>query len=172
MVRNLETGEDRMLFESRKADDPREQPFLLTDLTLSPDGQWLAFKYRKPDHGYLMVMSAQGGEARELFHESSRESINEARGIAWTADSLYLLFAMRTSPSDPFQLWRISNEGGKPQSLGLTRPALGNLSLHPDGRHIAFAAGQPVIREIWVMENFLPKENPKAQSRPVVSRKH
>ena len=30
------------------------------------------------------------------------------------------------------------------------------LSVHPDGRRIAFTAGTPVRSEVWVMENFLP----------------
>jgi hypothetical protein len=32
---------------------------------------------------------------------------------------------------------------------------LRDLCVHPDGRRVAFTAGEPEI-EIWVMENFLP----------------
>jgi hypothetical protein len=38
-----------------------------------------------------------------------------------------------------------------------------HLSVHPDGERITFAAlsGHTMLPEIWVMENFLPKENPE-----------
>jgi hypothetical protein len=32
------------------------------------------------------------------------------------------------------------------------------LSVHPDGRQIAFTAGKPLLGDpIWVLENFLPE---------------
>jgi hypothetical protein len=37
-----------------------------------------------------------------------------------------------------------------------------DLCLHPDGRHIAFTAGQDTS-EVWAMENFLPP--PKAAGK-------
>jgi len=35
-----------------------------------------------------------------------------------------------------------------------------SLTAHPDGRRIAFSSGGSVKKtvEVWVMENFLPKE--------------
>jgi hypothetical protein len=33
-----------------------------------------------------------------------------------------------------------------------------NLSIHPDGRHIAFSVTEESNAEIWEMQNFLPKE--------------
>jgi Tol biopolymer transport system component len=166
MVRNLETGEDRTLFEARSVDDANRQAFLLSSLALSRDGQWLAFRYQKSDDdASLMVMPAHGGEAREIFQASTSETINTARSIAWTPDARYLLFAMKTRRTDPYQLWRVPIGGGKPENLGLTRTELSNLSMNPDGRRIAFAAAQTVNREVWVMENFLPAAKLKNVSR-------
>ena len=55
-------------------------------------------------------------------------------------------------------MWFIPAEGGEPQSLGLTIDASPRvLSLHPDGRRMAFSVRQPNA-EVWVMENFLPVE--------------
>ena len=54
-------------------------------------------------------------------------------------------------------LWMISGEGGVLRNLGLAmngRPF--GLSVHPDGRRIAFTAGTPRRPEVWVLENFLP----------------
>jgi hypothetical protein len=38
-----------------------------------------------------------------------------------------------------------------------------HMSVHPDGERITFASlsGQTTPHDIWVMENFLPKENLK-----------
>jgi hypothetical protein len=35
---------------------------------------------------------------------------------------------------------------------------MGDLSVHPDGRRIAFTAGQD-SNEVWALENFLPRES-------------
>ena len=54
-------------------------------------------------------------------------------------------------------LWRISAEEGEPQvlALDLKGDQLNSLRFHPDGRRIAFIAGDHK-EEVWVMENFLP----------------
>jgi Tol biopolymer transport system component len=171
MVHNVIGGEDRTLFEARKVDSPQLQTFLLTSLALSANGQWLAFKYRTTSGGSLMVIPAVGGQARQLFHESSAEGIFDNRGIAWTPDGRYIVFSKRPNRRSPYELWRIPAGGGQPQKLGLALPELGNLSLNSDGRRLAFSAAQPFTREVWVIENFLPKQNPKASSHPVISRK-
>ena len=58
------------------------------------------------------------------------------------------------------ELMRISAEGGEPEKLGISMYGISYVSINPDGRKIAFSAkGQtPKSPEVWVMENFLPKE--------------
>ena len=55
----------------------------------------------------------------------------------------------------------ISLEGGEPQKVGLEMNLLGQrgVSMHPDGRRLAFHAvlGLGPRFEVWVMENFLPE---------------
>ena len=70
--------------------------------------------------------------------------------------------------SDEYDLWRVSGEGGNPQKLGLRMTDLAGLVMHPDGQQIMLVAGTRQ-EEVWVMENFLPKQNGKEQSRPVAS---
>ncbi|MCX6376441.1 MAG: hypothetical protein NTU88_10495, partial [Armatimonadetes bacterium] len=53
------------------------------------------------------------------------------------------------------ELWSVSVQGGEPRKLDLTAENMRDLSVHPDGRQIAFTAGQ-TKSEVWVMENFLP----------------
>jgi hypothetical protein len=56
-----------------------------------------------------------------------------------------------------FSLWRIPAEGGKARKIGLDMN-ISSLSLHPDGRHIAFSTLTLAPAEVWVMENFLPEK--------------
>lgn len=140
-IRNLDTGEDKELFR------PEERTFV-NNLALSPDGRSLAFGLSRPSGiigKVLMVMPLDGGQPRELLRVSEQFA-----SVNWTPDGKYLVFA------GGGQLWRIPAEGGEPQALGL-KPHKGSttLSVHPDGRRIAFTAGDP-SKEVWVMENFWP----------------
>jgi Tol biopolymer transport system component len=77
--------------------------------------------------------------------------------LAWTPDGRSVLFARKiNSGSLKTELWLVPIQGGEPRKLELTAENMRDLSVHPDGRHIAFTAGKPKS-EIWVMENFLPK---------------
>jgi hypothetical protein len=40
--------------------------------------------------------------------------------------------------------------------MSIAMEGLTSLRVHPDGRRIAFSAGQRDKAEVWVMENFLP----------------
>jgi len=135
-------------------------------LALSPDGQQLAFATTDQSltsfFERLKVMPAAGGEPRELLRLQPPERFNS---IAWTADGREILF-VKGSPSvqeHTFELWRVSAEGGEPQKLELAMDNL-QVRVHPDGRRIAFSAGK-WIREIWVMENFLPEGKAQKKSK-------
>ncbi len=93
------------------------------------------------------------------------DSIPYRRGLAWTPDGHHLLFGKPRQTDSPqeqtIELWRIPAEGGEPQRLGLAMENLRDVTVHPDGRRIAFSAGKEGA-EVWVLENFLPK--PKGQA--------
>jgi Tol biopolymer transport system component len=138
-VRNLETGREKELYRTRSID---------RSLALSPDGQQLAFSAQ--DGGtqswVLKALPVAGGEPRELLRIKDPERITT---IAWMPDGRHLLFGKGD------EMWRIPVAGGEPQRLGLAMDRLRGLSVHPDGRRIAFTSGAPEI-EVWVMENLLP----------------
>jgi Tol biopolymer transport system component len=101
-------------------------------------------------------LPAAGGAARELLRAQEAESIPT---IAWTPDGRHILYGKRghnTRQREITELWRISTDGGEPQKLDLatSNPMLA-LRVHPDGRQIAFIAGE-MKSEIWALENFLP----------------
>lgn len=76
-------------------------------------------------------------------------------GTAWTPDGRYVLFTKAKAKSPDMTLWSVPAQGGAPKKINLTMPLLRDLRIHPDGKRIAFTAGQNQ-QEVWMMENFLP----------------
>jgi Tol biopolymer transport system component len=120
-----------------------------TGMTLSPDGQWLAY-LTQPAGGVrsLVVRPVTGGEAHVLSDMRSRVYPR----FTWTPDSRYVIF------HDAEGLQRVSREGGAPSSLGI--PDAGFVtekSMNADGRRLAYAVSRDRT-ELWVWENVVPKE--------------
>jgi len=149
-VKNLETGTEKLLYESNER----------FDISLSPDGQWLALLFISNEKQSLNVIPSAGGESRELcrFEKGDGFTFGRNCSMTWTDDGKYIFYTMRSSKSDDkqWELCRIPTEGGEPQKLGLKMEDFVNLSVHPDGRHIAFSCRRMLSSEVWVMENFLP----------------
>jgi Tol biopolymer transport system component len=109
------------------------------------------------DEWSLQIASSSGGDTRETVR-LPKEEIAGGRGLTWTPDGRYLLFLGNPDEAKGLcELWRIPVEGGEPQDLGLTMKLHTVLSIHPDGRRIAFTGPGPRSgAEVWAVENFLP----------------
>jgi len=139
---DLESGSERLLGHRG---GPGLDPW-----ALSPDGEYVAFATEDGTLHRLMVVPTAGGEPRELHRYEAETSW--VQSIAWSRDGKHLLYSVRGDP----RLWRIGVDGGPPERTGLSgdgTPA--HLSVHPDGRRIAFDLGSGGA-EVWVMESFLP----------------
>ncbi|MBZ5668781.1 MAG: tetratricopeptide repeat protein [Acidobacteriia bacterium] len=150
LSRDLTTGEEKQLY----AGDPESGSL---SISLSPDGRWLAF-INMDKKKILQVMPVSGGEPKELLRFEENRSF--FGWIEWTADGKYILFP-RVNPAKDnpgFALWRIAADGGEPQELNLVMPNFENLSVHPDGEHLALSSPGFTLKSpaVWVMENFLP----------------
>jgi Tol biopolymer transport system component len=150
LSRDLTTGEEKELYAG-SAEDGRLY------VALSPDGERLAV-INLDKKKTLRLIPARGGEPRDLLtYEESRSSF---ACLEWTADSKYIIFPrLQPAKDDPrLSLWRISADGGKPQELGLVMANFENMSVHPDGVHLAFSSLGSTMKSpsVWVMENFLP----------------
>jgi Tol biopolymer transport system component len=102
------------------------------------------------------VISTDGGPSEKLF-ETPGPDVLDVGG--WTHDGRQILF-VRTAPADAErgrqgELWAVSVDGGAPRRLGISRPALRDVRVSPDGSRIAFTTGFP-DEGLWIFENFLP----------------
>ena len=170
VVRDLETGRERELYRGALPTALGEYVGA-SNLAVSPNGQRLAFVWSDFDEqgrtstALKVISTATGGEPRELLRVHPPEVIFQP---AWMPDGGHVLFGRgrrpwptpgRSGQEPRFELWRISAEGGEPQHLGLAMKGLllYGLSVHPDGRRIAFTAGRSLGSQTWVMENILPE---------------
>ena len=150
-VRNLETGQYQEIYSGPVG------PFI----AVSRDGRWVAFSALdintaagpgKPS-ATLKIMAVPGGEARDLLRLQYPKAFGS---MAWTPAGRRLLF-VRTDQEDrkTVEIWTIPTEGGEPQGTGLTLSPMSQISVHPDGRRVAYNVMKSKW-ETWAIESFLP----------------
>jgi Tol biopolymer transport system component len=142
------------------------------DFDVSPDGESIVFLNRDMGTRSLRIIPAEGGEPRELYSFQTEGTF--VITPAWSRNGKFIYFPQPAESvdntekksagvPDNWDLWRISVEDGEAQKLDVKMATIRHTSVHPDGRFIAFSSsGRSVLYpEIWVMENFLPKEDSK-----------
>jgi Tol biopolymer transport system component len=137
--------------------------------------EWVGLHFMAPHTAGVAYMAGRkgvNGESRTLMYWGGGGDPREVLRVpgndrfilvGWLPDGLTLLVARwENRPNrlphepDPSTLWRVPISGGNPVSTGLTMDGLRDVSIHPDGRHIAFNAGWK-RGEQWVMEHLLPQ---------------
>jgi len=144
-VLDLRSGRERELYRGP-----------VRHLALSPDGEWLAFWEHDAADGasVIKLIPSVGGSPRELFRAVPPATIPILAGLAWTSDCGRLLVPRRLAGSrTENELWQIRVADGAARSLGLAMDGLGEYGadVAPDGKHIAFTAGDSSV-EVWVLE--------------------
>ncbi len=150
-IHNFETGQDE-----RIPGAPSSAQFF----DISPDGKWLGLLNREAQR-VIRIMPASGGEPREIYR--FEQGGNYVITPAWSADGRYIYFTKLQKPQGQGNIWdlyRVSAETGEAQKIDLSMAQLRQFSVHPEGRHIAFSSmgANPEQSQVWVMENFLPKD--------------
>jgi Tol biopolymer transport system component len=130
--RNLDTGEESEVVKTGHY-----------FFDVSPDGREVVFQV----DGAVKTVSLSGGETRELFRGSA-----EHYDLRWTRDGRYIIARAGS------EFWRVPAQGGTPLKLDLYVPKMKDFTLHPDNRRFAFSVEEGYKEELWVLENFLPKE--------------
>ncbi|NOR12393.1 MAG: hypothetical protein GQ545_03985, partial [Candidatus Aminicenantes bacterium] len=163
LAKNLETGEEKSLYREDK--DKR------FSISLSRDGGWLAILNNKPQKRELRILPLSGGESRVLYTFVQRTG--HYLSHIWSIDGRFILLPkfqpkgkidFNNREEFKWSLWSIPVEGGEPQEIELGVWLIFNLTMHPDGKHIAFASwGFPDFSkagptEVWMMENILPSD--------------
>jgi len=107
-----------------------------------------------------MVLPVESGEPREVVKITD----GACMALASAPDSPEIIYGQSVYALSGSQrieqgseLWKVSVEGGEPQKLWKMADQIVGVRVHPDGQRLAFTS-QTSWAEIWVMENFLPKE--------------
>jgi tricorn protease len=110
----------------------------------SPDGKWLAFTGQYDGNFNVYVMSADGGQPRQLtYYQGAAAPLNDRMGIHnevinWTPDSKRIVFLSRRDASNGWtkRAFEVSIDGGLPEPLPMDQGGL--TSFNSDGTKIAY----------------------------------
>ena len=147
IVHELDSGSEREL-------PTGEESAGFVDSALSPDGRQVAFRAGLT----LGIVMVTGGMPHEIFRSDAPGG--RLNLVAWSPDSRHIIFETRQRiglRDVNRELWRIAADGGERRKMSSEEIQAAKIRFHPDGRQIAFSAGQGGAMEIWALENFLPK---------------
>lgn len=109
----------------------------------SPDGKWIAFTGQYDGNFNVYVISAEGGESKQLTFLPDVATVSERMGpnhevITWFPDRKRILFLSRRDTFNTWfgRLYSVSIEGGLPEPLPIDKGGLTSFS--PDGTKIAY----------------------------------
>lgn len=157
---DTKTGEETELFRTKPGQS-------MNLLKLSHDEKWIGFKLNSYDEQFITrytkicIVPVGGGEVHEIFRAKDKSRLGN---FWWGPPGAGILFSVALEEDKAFisqeiQLWYISSlMAQSPRKLDLEIYGLTQLSFHPDGKTITFTANDPAVTNIWVMENYLPKE--------------
>ncbi|MEZ5398955.1 MAG: hypothetical protein R2729_04745 [Bryobacteraceae bacterium] len=132
----------------------------LSAISLSPDGNALTFSRREGEAGVLEVINVDGSGRREVHRATYREGGLGGLWLpTWLQDGRTILFATGTGKVWwPAGMKTIPFEGGTPRDVGLSAAQTGIDGTqigwpvwHPNGRHVAFDAGE-IRNECWALD--------------------
>jgi Tol biopolymer transport system component len=126
----------------------------LHSASLSPDRQNIAATFTNPVNRahQLLIAPTRGGESRVLMDAGS----SELHLAMWSPDAR-AVFVSRRDAAGAGVLWRVPIDGSQPRETVWRVKNVGPVSVHRDGRRIAFVAGTTKALNIWkVSDAFRP----------------
>jgi Tol biopolymer transport system component len=139
--RNLDTGEESEVVKVKKV-----------NYDLSPDGREVVFQV----DGSVKTVSLNGGEPKEIFLGLAQKTY----GLKWTGDGRFVIIQAGGTGNNYAnrEILLVPAQGGTPLKLELSVPRKASFQLHPNNRRFAFSVDEGSRSELWVLANFLPKE--------------
>jgi Tol biopolymer transport system component len=133
----------------------------------SPDGRYRLASHddRRKKPSLLFAYDTVTARERELFSVAVENAFNYEDGLQWMPDGRAVIVTVRGAARNAFELWWIPVDGRQPRRLDIGVDNLINnaIAVHPDGRQVAFLAGDPVPstassprREFRLLRRFLP----------------
>jgi hypothetical protein len=116
----------------------------------SPDGGWL----KRLKEGNIEIRPLAGGDWKALI------PLHSGGQSGWSPDGKWI-FYHDVNAAGKDSLYRAATGGGAPEPLGdfPTGNSHGTLRVSPDGRRIIALTGvDKVAPEVWLLENFEPKQ--------------
>ena len=122
----------------------------IQQLALNPDGNLFALVTGK----MIKTYSVENKELKVLI-EFKPEFKHTT--MTWSPDGSWLYFA-NCFGEEKVELRRISKDGKNEQLIDGSFPHIKHLTIHPDGKRLAFTVGEMSGNSsLWVMKNYLPQ---------------
>lgn len=133
IVRDITTGVEQVLWESPLRKFAFRSPDRKLRLAVQPAA--------------VLVEDAATGESREVFRAPHPNAFDGADSVRWTPDSRALLAKVAGDAPNERELWWIPVDGRPAHKVALGRTDIVDtgIAIHPDGTHIAFVAGDPIV---------------------------
>jgi Tol biopolymer transport system component len=149
--REFGSGKEEVVYESP------EKLQIWWPFELSPDGKRFALvtsdQFRIDDFVVaIKVRDVSGGETKEVVRMAPHENVTS---LSWTPDGKRLVYSKQRSGK--LEVWASSVNSGESVELKFSLPNIGQVTVHPDGRQIAFRAGAWGDQELWVMEGLMTR---------------
>ena len=126
-------------------------------IAVSPDGRQVALALRQrvaPEGSTILLFSADGGAAREVYRLPTTDDVAPYTGIAWSPDGRDIYFGASTRTATvavpATEIRRVPVAGGEAQSIGVKRGPVTIFQISNDGRRIAYGVSD-FAGEVWVM---------------------
>ena len=98
----------------------------------SPDGRHVAFVSERAGVGNIYVADVTGSSSPSAARALTRYADGQGAGFFWSVDSTRVYFPRGGD------LWQVAAGGGEPSAVWSTPQVESNITLSPDGTHLAF----------------------------------
>jgi len=160
--RNMETAQEKILFESSERNDASSTDWSTYYMIYSSDDNMLVFSrysvLEKRSDLFLLDLNSDNPEPRKLLTTQTPQVI--LWGFSYHANKFYCI---KTRLDENYvqrdqELWSVNISSGEIRKIVDIPESFVRFSLHPDGKSALFNMGpRGKTCEIWVIENLLPK---------------